>query len=145
MNYVFYTPLNNKHTIFGSKTMFWCWYQLMTRLQSLISPLNVNIETSLFISGDKIIKLFVIPVKEVKLVRPLNTFFSDPIFSHVVSIDLTQKPNEAVSNDIVQRVGSIQSRFLFSVDLSCYNIRLLPLIHLNQMLMAARITGLFIK
>jgi hypothetical protein len=56
----------------------------MTRLKPLISPLNVNIEAPLLISGDKIIKLFVIPVKEVKLVRPLNTFFSDPIFSHVV-------------------------------------------------------------
>ena len=50
--------------------------------------LNVNIETKLLISGDKKIKLFVIPVKEVKLVRPLNTFFYDPIFTHVVPFDL---------------------------------------------------------
>ena len=68
----------------------------MDRLKPLISPLNVNIETPLLISGDKIIKLFVIPVKKVKLVRPLYTFFSDPIFSHVVPIDLTLKPNKAV-------------------------------------------------
>jgi hypothetical protein len=39
-------------------------------VSTLTSPLNVNIETTLLISGDKIIKLFVIPVKEVKLVRP---------------------------------------------------------------------------
>ena len=48
-----------------------------------------NIEAPLLISGDKIIKIFVIPVKEVKLVRPINRFFSDPIFSYVVPIDLT--------------------------------------------------------
>jgi hypothetical protein len=26
INYVFYTPLN---AIFGAKTMFWCWFELL--------------------------------------------------------------------------------------------------------------------
>ena len=37
--------------------------------------LNVKIETPLLIPGDKIIAPLLIPAQEVKLVRPLNTFF----------------------------------------------------------------------
>ncbi len=70
-----HTAANTKHTIFGPKTMFWCWYYLMSRLKQLAPPLNVNIETPLLIPGDKIIALLLFPAKAVKLVRPLNTFF----------------------------------------------------------------------
>jgi len=50
----------------------------------LVPHLNVNIEIPLLIPGDKIIAPLLSPVQEGKLVRHLNTFFSDPIFSHVV-------------------------------------------------------------
>jgi hypothetical protein len=46
--------------------------------------LNVNIETQLLISGYKKIKLFVIPVKEVKLVRPLIIYKSKVLFGRSI-------------------------------------------------------------
>ena len=63
-----------------------------------------------------------------KLVRPLNTFiiFSASNFSHVVPIDLTcGYQTKLFQNAIVQIVGSIQARLLFSIDLSRDNFLLL--------------------
>jgi hypothetical protein len=70
-----YTPTSTVHPIFGPKTMFGCWHELLSRLKWSVLHLNVNIETPFLIPGEKIFAPLLSPVQEVKLVRPLKRFF----------------------------------------------------------------------